>query len=449
MNVGQLFTIYATIILEFLLELYILYFLITKKLKHKEHFKTRLLISTVSLLVISFVISIFYYYFGNTVIGRILVYTSLFIFSIVHLKVLFDESLWTIMISSTLGYAIQNLVYKTYLTLWTICEWTNLLDGIKNVVIFEICYRIFYYSIYGIIIFLIYKYFIKKIYEKLSNNNLKYQLLVVGITVLLVTNILCSLEDVFFSQLSTGRENEFDNYIYYILRQTGNLFSIVCCSIVIILIYQALEKDDLKQRIGYLQHTIRSAERQYEISKDIKYKIEASLNSKNISDLDEINEMIAIYDSKIETGNKLLDVLFTEKSLYCEQNNIKFSAMIDGTKLDFIQDGDLYCIFGNLMDNALEAVTKIHNEDKRIINITVKSKDNLLLIQQDNYFEGDVKFDEDGLPITSKKDTNYHGFGIQSIKLLVEKYNGTITTFTNNDVFHLNILFNLDVKLTK
>ena len=123
--------------------------------------------------------------------------------------------------------------------------------------------------------------------------------------------------------------------------------------------------------------------------------------------------------------------------------------MIDGTKLDFIQDGDLYCIFGNLMDNALEAVTKIHNEDKRIINITVKSKDNLLLIQQDNYFEGDVKFDEDGLPITSKKDTNYHGFGIQSIKLLVEKYNGTITTFTNNDVFHLNILFNLDVNLTK
>ena len=460
MNVGQLFTIYATIILEFLLELYILYFLITKKLKHKEHFKTRLLISTVSLLVTSFIINIFYYYFGNTVIGRILVYTSLFILSIVHLKVLFDESLWTIMIAATLGYAIQNLIYKTYLTLWTICEWTNLLDGIKNGVIFEICYRIFYYSIYGIIIFLIYKYFIKKIYEKLSNNNLKYQLLVVGITVLLVTNILCSLEDIFFSQLSTGRENEFDNYIYYILRQTGNLFSIVCCSIVIILIYQALEKDDLKQRIGYLQHTIRSAERQYEISKDIidiinikchdiKYKIEASLNSKNISDLDEINEMIAIYDSKIETGNKLLDVLFTEKSLYCEQNNIKFSAMIDGTKLDFIQDGDLYCIFGNLMDNALEAVTKIHNEDKRIINITVKSKDNLLLIQQDNYFEGDVKFDEDGLPITSKKDTNYHGFGIQSIKLLVEKYNGTITTFTNNDVFHLNILFNLDEKLTK
>ena len=86
----------------------------------------------------------------------------------------------------------------------------------------------------------------------------------------------------------------------------------------------------------------------------------------------EIKKMIAIYDSKIESGNKMLDVLFTEKSLFCEQNNIKFSAMIDGSKLSFIEDGDLYCLFANLTDNALEAVSKITNKNKRIINIVVK-----------------------------------------------------------------------------
>ena len=311
------------------------------------------------------------------------------------------------------------------------------------------------------LIVLIYKLFIKKVRDKFTNTSLKYQLLILGIGVLLISNILCSLEDVFFAYLKSGRENEFDNYIYYVLRQTGNVFSIICCGIVVVLINQAIEKDDLKQKIEYLQHTIRSAERQYEISKntidsinikchDIKYKIEASLNSNKINDLDEINNLIAIYDSNIQTGNKLLDVLFTEKSLYCEQNNIKFSAMIDGTKLDFIEDGDLYCLFGNLMDNALEAVTKIPNEDKRIINFTVKSKDNLLIIQQDNYYIGDINFDKDGLPLTSKEDKKYHGFGMQSIKLLVEKYHGTMTTYVNSDVYHLNILFNLnDIKITK
>ena len=455
MNVGQLFITYATIIVEFLFELYLLYFLITKRLNKKENFRTRFIISTVCLLLVAFLVSIFYYYFGDTVLGRVVVYTSLFIISIIHLMVLYDESFWTIILSCTLGYAIQNFLYKTNLTIWTSLLWYNISDLLDKYLPFVIYYRIFYYSIFIGLIIGIYYLFIRKINDKLSNSKLKYQLLVVGVGVLLISNLLCSLEDVYFNHLDIGYENQYDEYVYYILRQTGNLFSIVCCSIVVVLIYQALEKDDLKQKIDYLQHAIRQAERQYEISKDtidminikchdIKYKIEASLNNRKIDDLDEINELIAIYDSKIETGNKLLDVLFTEKSLYCEQNNIKFSAMIDGTKLDFIQDGDLYCIFGNMTDNALEAVTKISNEDKRIINITVKCKDNLLLIQQDNYFDGNIMFDQEGLPITSKEDKNYHGFGIQSIKLLVEKYNGTMTTYTSLDVFHLNILFNLN-----
>ena len=461
MNLIDLLHIYGNIIIEFLLELYIIYFLITKKLKRKENFKLRLSLGIIGVLSFAFLISIFYYYFGNTVIGRIFVYTSLFIVSIIHFKLILDESFWTVILCATLGYSLQNLVYKAYLTIWTGFQWIGLFDGLDKFIHFEIYYRLLYCLIFTGLIVLIYKLFIKKVRDKFTNTSLKYQLLILGIGVLLISNILCSLEDVFFAYLKSGRENEFDNYVYYVLRQTGNVFSIICCGIVVVLINQAIEKDDLKQKIEYLQHTIRSAERQYEISKntidsinikchDIKYKIEASLNSNKINDLDEINNLIAIYDSNIQTGNKLLDVLFTEKSLYCEQNNIKFSAMIDGTKLDFIEDGDLYCLFGNLMDNALEAVTKIPNEDKRIINFTVKSKDNLLIIQQDNYYIGDINFDKDGLPLTSKEDKKYHGFGMQSIKLLVEKYHGTMTTYVNSDVYHLNILFNLnDIKITK
>lgn len=461
MNLIDLLHIYGNIIIEYLIELYIIYFLITKKLKKNDNYKIRLFLGIIAVLIFSFLVSIFYYYYGNTVLGRIIVYTSLFLISIGHFKLILNESFWTIILCSTLGYALQNLVYKAYLTIWTGFQWCGIFNKLDQFMHFEIYYRLFYCTIFSILIFLIYKFFIKRIRDKFTNTSLKYQLLIVGIAVLLISNILCSLEDVYFSYLKSGRENEFDNYVYYILRQTGNVFSIICCGIVVVLIYQAIEKDDLKHKIEYLQHTIRSAERQYEISKntidsinikchDIKYKIEASLNSKKISDLDEINELIAIYDSNIQTGNKLLDVLFTEKSLYCEQNNIKFSAMIDGTKLNFVEDGDLYCLFGNLMDNALEAVTKIPNEDKRIINFTVKSKDNLIIIQQDNYYVGDINFDRDGLPLTSKDDKNYHGFGMQSIKLLVEKYNGTMTTYVNSDVYHLNILFNLnDIKITK
>jgi hypothetical protein len=452
MDIIELLKTYSNVIFEFLFEIYIFYILITKKLKRKENFQYRFYLGLIVILILSFLITIFYQYYGTKAIGRVLVYTSIFILTVGHLKFCYDEDIWSVILCSVLGYAAQNLVYKIFLTIWTCLLWFKLFDGWETAVMFSLHYRLLYYFIFGMITFVIYKLFISKIFEKLYNSKLKYQLLIIAMSVLLVTNILCSLEDIYFMSLSSGRENEFNNFTYFILRQTGNLFSIVCCVLVIILITLTLEKDSLKQKVEYLQHTIRNSQRQYEISRDtinlinikchdIKYKIEASLNDKK--EFDSINEMIAIYDSKIETGNDLLDVLFTEKSLYCEQNNIKFSAMVDGAKLDFIEAGDLYCLFGNLTDNALEAVAKIANKEKRIINIIVKMVDNMLIIQEENYYDGNINFDDDGLPITSKENKDYHGFGIQSIKLLVEKYHGVLTTFVNDDVFHLNILFNL------
>ena len=70
--------------------------------------------------------------------------------------------------------------------------------------------------------------------------------------------------------------------------------------------------------------------------------------------MEDIRKSVAIYDAKIETGNRLLDVLLTEKSLYCEQNGITLSCMADGEKLSFLEDSDLYCLFGNVVDNALK-----------------------------------------------------------------------------------------------
>ena len=446
MSLIELFDVYFKVILEFIFEIYIFYFLITRKLKKKDNFKFKFIVSFIVLLLFSFLITIFYNYYGNTALGRVLVYTSIFGLTFFQMYYCLDESIWTVTLCLTLGYAIQNLVYKIFLLIWTNVLWLNLFDRFDSFS-FMICYRLLYYLIFISVCLIIYKVFISKLYEKLCSSKLKYQLLIISLGVLIVTNILCSLEDVYFSYLSNIRENDFNDFIYFVLRQTGNLFSIVCCILVILLINQTLEKDSLKQKVEYLQHTIRASQRQYEISRDtinminikchdIKYKLD-NLNGSNFEDL---KEMIAIYDCKIETGNDLLDVLFTEKSLYCEQNNINFSVMIDGEKLSFMEDGDLYCLFGNLTDNALEAVAKIPNEEKRIINITVKVIDGMLIIQEYNYFVGNVNFDSDGLPITIKEDKNYHGFGVQSIKLLVEKYDGVFTTYVSDDVFHLNIL---------
>jgi sensor histidine kinase regulating citrate/malate metabolism len=152
-----------------------------------------------------------------------------------------------------------------------------------------------------------------------------------------------------------------------------------------------------------------------------------------------------MYDTRIQTGNRLLNVLLTEKSLYCQQKGITLSCMADGSKLSFIEDGDLYCLFGNIIDNALEAVNCIEQRESRVINIVVKSKNDMLVIQEENYFNGNLNF-KDGLPVTTKSDKNYHGFGMSSIRMITRKYEGELSISQNANIFHLNIVMPIQIK---
>lgn len=61
-------------------------------------------------------------------------------------------------------------------------------------------------------------------------------------------------------------------------------------------------------------------------------------------------------------------------------------------------------------------------------------------MQEENYFNGTRRF-EDGLPVTTKPDTSSHGFGMRSLRMIVKKYGGALTTYVTEDIFHLNIIF--------
>ena len=82
---------------------------------------------------------------------------------------------------------------------------------------------------------------------------------------------------------------------------------------------------------------------------------------------------------------------------------------------------------------------KIRNPEKRLIHVTVSSQRNFVLIRFENYYEGDLHFSE-GLPITTKKDENFHGYGLKSIRYVVGKYDGIATVRTEKQWFVLQIL---------
>lgn len=212
-----------------------------------------------------------------------------------------------------------------------------------------------------------------------------------------------------------------------------------------------------------LQHLIHKQEEQYKISKenieminikchDMKHQISRLSTRIDEKDIKEIKDIIKIYDFTYQTGNEVLDIILAEKGLFCENNGIYFDCIADGKCIDFMSTSDIYTLFGNALDNAIEAVCKVEEKEKRVISMKLTSRLGLVTIHIENYYLGTLSIEND-LPQTTKEDKKYHGFGMRSIQLIVQKYKGNLEIQNANSVFCLNISMaipgNTEIKSTK
>jgi signal transduction histidine kinase len=95
--------------------------------------------------------------------------------------------------------------------------------------------------------------------------------------------------------------------------------------------------------------------------------------------LDDMEQAIAIQESFMNTGNQVLDVILTTKSLQCAKKEITLNAMVDGPSLAGIHVKDICSLFGNLLDNAIEATQQTENVSKRLITLSVRKEISLSL----------------------------------------------------------------------
>ncbi|WP_294521604.1 ATP-binding protein [uncultured Pseudoflavonifractor sp.] len=230
------------------------------------------------------------------------------------------------------------------------------------------------------------------------------------------------------------------------------LYAMFCC--LFFLWVQVSQVNQLRlEREVVLQQYLRSQQKdQYRITKenidiinrkchDLKHQL-STLRPGGGADreryLSELEESIHIYDSTLETGNEVLDTVLTEKSLYCEAHQINLTCVADGRPLAFLDSTDIYTIFGNALDNAIESVIQLADPEKRVIAVSVWARGGLLLFQFENYYEQALTF-EDGLPVTTKEDNGYHGFGIKSIRYTAKKYGGQLFISTERNLFLLRV----------
>lgn len=237
-----------------------------------------------------------------------------------------------------------------------------------------------------------------------------------------------------------------------------NIVLIQCYCVLILYLQNTLfKKSAMKQELDTLNQLWHQQKEQYELSRetialinhkchDLKHQIAAirAITSPEEREkyLREVEDSVQIYDSILKTGNEVLDTVLTEKSLFCAASNIKINCIADGRRMHILDPVDLYTVFGNAIDNAIESVKQLENQEMRMIDVLVYVRKQFLLIHIMNPIGRRLKFDGD-LPVTTKAKNGYHGFGLKSIRHTVEKYNGFMKIDMEENIFSLKILIPL------
>lgn len=232
------------------------------------------------------------------------------------------------------------------------------------------------------------------------------------------------------------------------------VYEILCCCFLLWL--QVSQKEaislhhelDIQDYLRHLRHEqSQQARREMELTNrlmhELKHQVADMLRKQSEDDrdrlLDEIADNLTVYDENIDTRNETLNTVIQERSLFCRANHISWMCVADGASLDFIQTGDLYLIFRNALDNAIEAVCQLPDPQRRVIDVKVYTRNALLMIQIENRFQGRLQF-ENGLPVTTKGDRSYHGYGLKTIRSIAERYGGCVTVRAKNGLFSLQVM---------
>ena len=141
---------------------------------------------------------------------------------------------------------------------------------------------------------------------------------------------------------------------------------------------------------------------------------------------------------RFSTGNYRLDTV-----LFCEQE----IAAIDGIRITYdygshfpsqgIDPDDLYTIFPNALDNAIEACRKVEGE--REIHFASRVGGDTVFVSIKNPYAGSLKM-KNGLPQTNKEDKKLHGYGLRSIRKAAAKYGSdNVQMIAENGVFEMRL----------
>jgi len=140
---------------------------------------------------------------------------------------------------------------------------------------------------------------------------------------------------------------------------------------------------------------------------------------------------------QVWTGRDFIDFIVNYKKMEMDEKGIDFTFRFEMFNFP-LEEPDMGVILGNLLDNAIEAAEQCPEKERKI-HMCMQSVNhvNLLLIRNScTVLPQKVK----GSFISSKKNKEAHGLGVESVKRIVERYHGSIEFQYDNEQFEVTIL---------
>lgn len=145
--------------------------------------------------------------------------------------------------------------------------------------------------------------------------------------------------------------------------------------------------------------------------------------------------------SIVNSSNPVIDILLNTKATLAQENDIKVNHELIVPPYLPLDSIELSILLANLYDNAIEGCLKI--EQNRFIDIHIKQYKNSLYIQFKNSYDGIIMSSEKQL-ISRKVNREEHGFGLQNIKEIVKKHQGSMQILHENKIFDISLIIPFD-----
>ena len=432
----------------FLSELIISEILCTYTLKKRKLFPLRVI---VSLLLIYGII--FFFPTINSNIYISFLFLSMFFLTILAMLFCYEESFVNILFCGVVSYTVQHVAYEfeKFFLLFFGLESIDAIYLTNDIIKFYNSFTlIIYIFVYLIVYFLSWAILYHKIrvQDELRISNLFLFVFVVSI---IIFDIILNNLVIYWDQ-----SGSFKKYMLLIC-----FYNVAFCLLAIIMQFFILDKNTAEKELETIEKLWVQNKKNYEFTKeninfinakchDLKHMIRSLYSNEKIIDkntLKEIECAINFYDGSIKTGNDTLDIVFAEKLFYCTQHNIKLTCMANGELLNFMPSGDIYSFFENALQNAIEAVMNV-DEEKRIISLKITGVKSIISIHIENTINQSSKLKiVNGLPETIKENKNYHGYGMKSMRMIIEKYDGALNISIEDGMFYLDAFISSKCKM--